>query len=87
MNSISAVIQAHIFQDDHAPEEAKVLFPQFNVIPDLPPENGGHMSVIPEHVLVQESCNDQALRAQLENLVVPTMDTIVKLVYCFNKLQ
>lgn len=75
---MAAVIQAQIFEDDYLDDSRKALHPEFNVVPDLPPDMGGHIDVIPDRILTQESANDVALRTQLVNLVVPTIDTVVK---------
>lgn len=72
------MIQAQIFEDHSLPEERKHFSQEFNVMPHLPPEYGGSLEEISMSVLLQETCNDEALRALVMQRVVPTVDTIIR---------
>ena len=54
VNSVAAVIQAQVFEDDNLDDERKLLFTEFNFIPELPADVGGHIDTIPERILIQK---------------------------------
>ena len=81
--SIAAILQAQIFEDDSKPN--KNMYPHFNVMPDLPPEYGGHINAadLPESILIQETINDYHLREKIIQGIVPTVDTIFRCLFMF----
>ena len=82
--SIAAIIQAQIFDDVSATN--KDVYPQFNIMPNLPPELGGHInaSQVPKSVLIQETINDSRLREKIIEGSVPTVDTIFRCLFVFS---
>ncbi len=83
INSISAIIQAQIFEDESSSETLKNKYPEFDLSIMLPPELGGNVDHVPECVLNHESLNDTELREKIIDGCVPTVDTIFRFVISF----
>lgn len=84
--SISAIIQAQIFEDDTNPEDMKNKYSEFNLRIGLPAELGGNMEVVPECVLDHETLDDSELREKIVEGCVPTVDTIFRYVPCLSRV-
>lgn len=78
LRSISAIIQAQIFEDDSIEDKSKIKHPEFDLQIDLPPELGGNIDQVPECVLNHETLNDSELRDKIIDGTVPTVDTVFR---------
>lgn len=65
-------------EDDECPPEVKVLHPEFDHIPDLTPECGGVVDVLPDAIVDSDAYDDEDLRWKLQNNIVPSVDTITR---------
>ena len=55
-------------------------YPVFDIIPQISAKYGGEVSILSEQELEADAQNDPILRQKLLDKVVPTVDTIVRLV-------
>lgn len=72
------MLQSQIFDDLTAPEGSKVLHPEFNDPPNVPPEIGGYQDTSQLHDHTKESMNDEELQTHLIAGRVPTIDEIYR---------
>lgn len=75
---LGSVIQAQMVEDDECPPEIKALYPEFNQTPDLTPEYGGVVDVLPDAIVDSDAYDDEDLRWKLKNNIVPSVDTITR---------
>ena len=74
----STILQAEICNDLRLPSERRSIYPDFNVVPDMPYEQGGMVdpTLIPEEVLNRECRGDRPLREMILANMVPTIESI-----------
>lgn len=77
-NSVAALMQAQICDCVDASIESTLKYSEFNVVPDLPPERGGTVDIIPPEILIKETACDDRLRELILAHRVPTIDTVCK---------
>ena len=77
-HSIATIIQAEIYNGTGSSSDRQQLFPEFNVLPDLPYEQGGVVDPanIPPDVINRECRDDTSLRHMILEKRVPTIESI-----------
>jgi hypothetical protein len=65
-------------EDDAKPVEVKELYPEFDLVPRIPPEQGGELDVVPLAMLNQDAPDDFQLRDKLRRKIVPPVENIIR---------
>ena len=78
VRSLASVVQAQICEDDDSIPANTCPSSDFDIIPDLPVEQGGVVTRVSLHILNQETRDDDVLRDKIVRGKVPTIDTIYR---------
>ena len=79
---MAVILQSQIYEDcGSSHDEQQQSFPEFEILPVLPPEYGGNTDSISKEVIDRETLNNPGLRFRLISGMVPSVDSILRSVH------